>query len=478
MSYMPRRLLFAVLASILCLGAASTMQAQAAPDSRGDHPSRPNIVIVMADDLGNADLGYRGSDIRTPNIDQLAHDGVRLEAFYGMKACTMSRAALLTGRHAFRYGLEKRVIYFEDRNGLPTAERTLPQALKDVGYRTAMVGKWHLGHADPKYWPQNRGFDYFYGTVGGRVDYFSKKVDGVLDWQRNGVFVNEKGYHTRLIGDEAVKIIEHHDTSKPLFLYVAAQAPHVPYEAPAEAIEAYNDLPGNKDRRIYAAMITELDTQVGKIMAALARKGIADNTLVIFTSDNGGDTRPLREADLRSQAELDDRRSNNLVRTRPASNGVFRGGKMSLYEGGVRVPAIFYWPAHLKPRIVEDPVGVVDVMPTLLALAGGVGDPRHPFDGKDAWPAIADGKRSPHRYLLINIEPSRGAIRKGKWKLLANPSGPKKAELFDLAVDPGEQKNVAHRFPGIVRDLEARLGAYANDQKLSGSKNSASRRPG
>ena len=153
---------------------------------------RPNIIMILADDLGNADLGYRGSDIKTPNIDQLAKGGVRLESFHGMPVCTPARAALMTGRYPMRYGLQTLVIFPNHTYGLPTDERTLPQALKEAGYSTAMVGKWHLGHADKKFWPQNRGFDHFYGNTVGEVDYFTHKRAGIVDWQRNGTFIDEE----------------------------------------------------------------------------------------------------------------------------------------------------------------------------------------------------------------------------------------------------------------------------------------------
>ena len=195
--------------------------------------TKPNIIFIMADDLGNADLGYRGSDIKTPNIDKLANEGVRCESFYGMPVCTPSRASLMTGRYAMRYGLQTLVIFPSHTYGLPTDERTLPQALKDAGYQTLMVGKWHLGHADKKYWPQNRGFDHFYGNLVGEVDYFTKDRGGLTDWQRDGKFLKEDGYFTTLIGDEAVKLIESPDTKQPFFLYFASLAPHAPYEAPA-----------------------------------------------------------------------------------------------------------------------------------------------------------------------------------------------------------------------------------------------------
>ena len=429
--------------------------------------TKPNIVIILADDLGNADLGYRGSDIKTPNIDKLANEGVRLESFYGMPVCTPARAELMTGRYAMRYGLQTLVIFPSHTYGLPTDERTLPQALKDVGYQTAMVGKWHLGHADRKFWPQNRGFDHFYGNLVGEVDYFTKERGGLIDWQRDGKFLKEDGYFTTLIGNEAVNIIKNHDTSKPLFLYVASLAPHAPYQAPKEAIDAYKNAAGDEHRHTYAAMITELDTQVGRIVAALKQKNMLDNTLIIFSSDNGGATSALFATGARSPEEREESGGVELGAKPPASNGDLRGGKGSLHEGGVRVPTIFYWPAKLKPRIVNEPLDMVDVMPTVLALAGAKGSPDHPFDGKDIWPTLAENQPSPHEDILINVEAFRGAIRKGNWKLVKIALLPGKTELFDLSKDPGEQNNVADQFPEIVSDLEARLVAYAKEMKPS-----------
>ena len=429
--------------------------------------AKPNIVIILADDLGNADLGYRGSDIKTPNIDKLASEGVRLELFYGMPVCTPARAELMTGRYAMRYGLQTLVIFPSHTFGLPIDERTLPQALKDVGYQTEMVGKWHLGHADRKFWPQNRGFDHFYGNLVGEVDYFTKERGGIIDWQRDGKFLKEDGYFTTLIGNEAVNIIKNHDTAKPLFLYVASLAPHAPYQAPRPDIDAYKNAPGDEHRHTYAAMITDLDTQVGRIVAALKQKNMLDNTLIIFSSDNGGATSALFATGARSPEERGESGGVELGSKTPASNGDLRGGKGSLHEGGVRVPTIFYWSGKLKPGIVNEPLGMVDVMPTVLALAGAKGSPDHPFDGKNIWATLAESQPSPHDDILINVEAFRGAIRKGNWKLVEIALLPGKLELFDLSKDSGEQNNVASEFPEIVSDLQARLLAYAKQQKPS-----------
>ena len=354
---------------------------------------RPNIVIILADDLGNADLGYRGSKIKTPNIDALAMGGVRLESYYGLPLCTPARAALMTGRYPMRHGLQTLVIFPSHKYGLPTDEKTLPQALKEVGYKTAMVGKWHLGHADRKYWPQNRGFDHFYGNVVGEVDYFKHERGGVTDWQRDGTFLNEEGYYIDLIGDEAVKLIGGHDTTSPLFLYFASLAPHAPYQAPKADIEAYKDVFPDEVKRTYAGMITNLDRQVGRVVAALEKKGMRENTIIFFTTDNGGATSALFATGARSPEEREESGCVALGTKPPASNAPFAGGKGTLKEGGVRLPAIVNWPAKLKPAVVKEPLHHVDVMPTLLAYVGGHGDPSKPFDGKDAGAAIAEGER-------------------------------------------------------------------------------------
>jgi arylsulfatase A-like enzyme len=429
--------------------------------------NQPNIVFIMADDLGNADIGYHGGQVKTPNIDKLAAEGVRLESFYGMPVCTPSRASLMTGRYAMRYGLQTLVIFPSHTYGLPTDERTLPQALKEAGYQTYMVGKWHLGHADKKYWPQNRGFDYFYGNIVGEVDYFTRERGGVIDWQRNRKFLKEPGYYTTLIGDDAVKLINQQDPKKPFFLYFASLAPHAPFQAPEEYLKRYPDIQ-DKQRREYCAMISCLDDQVGRLVEALDKKGLRQNTLILFASDNGGATSGMFAQGAKSKEERAHEEGGIAQNAKaPASNGELRGGKGSLYEGGVRVPAFANWPGKLKPAVVNTPAHMVDIMPTLLALAGGKGSPDHPFDGKDIWPVLAESKPSPHDDILINVEAFRGAIRKGDWKLIKIALLPGKTELFNLATDPGEKTNVADQHLDIVADLEARLLAYAKQQKPS-----------
>lgn len=446
--------------ALLCLAALAVSSAIAA------EKGKLNIIVILVDDLGNADVGYHGSDIRTPNIDALAQGGVKLENFHGMPVCTPARAALMTGRSPMRYGLQTLVIFPNHKYGLPTDERTLPQALKETGYSTSMVGKWHLGHADKKFWPQNRGFEHFYGNLVGEVDYFTKMRGGIVDWQRDGKFFQEKTYYLPLIGDEAVKTIEKQAKDKPFFLYFASLAPHAPYQAPKAGIDSYAASIKDPTRRTYAAMITSVDEQVGRIVAALDKKGLRENTLIIFSSDNGGP----RNAVVASGAHSKEERTEGGVKegSLPASNGDLRGGKGSLHEGGVRVPTIFNWPAKLKPGVVNEPLHMVDIMPTILNLAGAKANPADkPFDGKDIWATVAEGKPSPHDDLLVNVEAFRGSIIKGKWKLVKIALLPGKTELFDLTADPGEKTDVSAQNPEVVSDLENRLVAYAKEQKMS-----------
>jgi arylsulfatase A-like enzyme len=428
---------------------------------------RPNIIFIMADDLGNADLGYRGGQVISPNLDALAAEGVRLESFYGEPVCTPSRAALMTGRYPMRLGLQTFVIFPSHTYGLPLDERTLPEALRDAGYETWMVGKWHLGHADKKFWPQNRGFDHFYGNVMGEVDYFTRERGGLVDWQRDGQFLKEEGYYTTLIGDEAVKLIDDYDGKAPFFLYFAALAPHAPYEAPENYKALYAKEP-DPQRQTYMAMITALDDQVGRIVKAVKRKGIAGKTIILFASDNSGATSGLFASGSKSAEERATEEGGIAQNAKaPASNAPFKGGKGSLYEGGVRVPGIVYWPGMLAPRVVTAPLHMTDVMPTLLALAGGKGDSAHPFDGHDIWGTLFEGAAPADAEVLINAEAFRGAIRVGDWKLVKVALLPGRTELYNVVTDPGETTDVAATNPLIVADLEARLLAYAAEQKPS-----------
>jgi arylsulfatase A-like enzyme len=410
---------------------------------------KPNIVYIVSDDLGWKDVGFHGSDIKTPNIDKLAETGAELEQFYGQPLCTPSRAALMTGRYPFRYGLQTIVILGAHTYGLPTDEWLLPQALKDDGYKTAIIGKWHLGHADKKYWPKQRGFDYQYGPLLGEIDYYTHKEHGVLDWYRDNKKVDEPGYVTELLGKDAVKLIEKHDTDTPLFLYLAFTAPHAPYQAPQEYIDRYKDI-AEPTRRIYAAMVTNMDDQIGAVIGALEKRGMRDNTLIVFHSDNGGN----RSATFAGEVDV-----SKLVL--PSDNGPYRDGKASLYEGGTRVVALANWPGRIKPGKVNQPIHVVDMLPTLASVAGADTSKSKQLDGLNVWNAISAGEASPRSEVVYNIEPFRGSIRQGEWKLVWRTPLPSALELYNIAEDPQEKTNLAAENPDKVIELQKRIEELA-----------------
>ena len=436
------KILVALVALTSCFGESSRAAEQGAP--------RPNIVYIVADDLGWKDVGFHGSDIKTPNLDNLAREDARLEQFYAQPMCTPSRAALMTGRYPFRYGLQTTVIPSASKYGLATDEWLLPQALGEAGYKTAIVGKWHLGHADRKYWPRQRGFDYQYGAMLGEIDCFTHAAHGKTDWYRNNQIVKEQGYVTTLLGNDAVKLIDSHDPKTPLFLYLAFTAPHAPSQAPKEYLDRYKQI-ADPARRAYAAMITAMDDQIGRVIAALDKRKMRDNTLIVFQSDNGGP----RSAQFTGEIDM----SKSTI---PADNGPYRDGKGTLYEGGTRVVALANWPGHIKPgSVVDQPVHMVDMYPTLVGLAGGSLSKSKPLDGLNVWPAISEGKPSPRNEVVYNIGPFFAAVREGDWKLVWRATLPSQVELFNVAQDPGEKTNLADKNPQKVAELQQRIEALA-----------------
>ena len=418
-----------------------------APEAGAQQASpRPNIVYILSDDQGWKDVGFHGSDIRTPNLDQLARGGAELAQFYSEPMCTPSRAALMTGRYPHRYGLQTLVIPSAGTYGLATDEWLLPQALGQAGYQTAIVGKWHLGHADRKYWPRQRGFDYQYGPILGEIDYFTHSAHGVLDWYRNNEPLEEAGYATTLIGQDAVRVIAAHDPKVPLFLYLTFTAPHAPYQAPQAYLDQYAQI-ADPSRRAYAAMITAMDDQIGQVVAALERRGMRKNTLIIFQSDNGGP----RSAMFTGEVDM----SKSVI---PADNGPWRDGKGSLYEGGTRVVALANWPGRITAgSVVNQPMHMVDMYPTLVGLAGGSTASAKPLDGLDMWPTLSAGARSPRTEVVYDIEPFRAAVRQGDWKLVWWATLPSRVELYNLARDASETTNVAEQNPAITAELQQRV---------------------
>ncbi|MEN1679625.1 MAG: arylsulfatase [Planctomycetota bacterium] len=400
--------------------------------------NQPNFVVMVADDLGWNDVGYHGSELATPNIDRLVSRGAELNQFYVQPTCTPTRAALMTGRYPSRYGMHARVSRWWHSKGVPLTERLLPEFLNDAGYATAICGKWHLGMSGREYLPLARGFDRQYGHLGGHIDYFAHTHDGVRDWHRDQRPLQEEGYSTELIAGEAVRLIGAHDESRPLFLYLPFNAPHSPRQAPKPSIAEFSHIPDAK-RRTYAAMVSHLDRAIGDVVEAIDSRGWSSDTLVLFFSDNGG--APSVSAD----------------------NTPLRGSKGKLYEGGVRVPATAVWNGTIKAgTTVNQPMHVVDLLPTLLGLAGSPDAAPASLDGRDVWPAIAKGQPLADRPILHNVRRERGAVRLGDWKLVRNGEAnvtPPVVELFDLSSDPNEETNLADANPKKVAELAALLDA-------------------
>jgi arylsulfatase A-like enzyme len=432
---------------------------------------RPNILFILSDDQGWADVGWHGKEIHTPNLDSLAASGAKLEQFYVQPVCSPTRAALMTGRYPMRHGLQVGVVRPWAEYGLPLQEQTLPQALRTAGYSTAICGKWHLGHFQPAYLPTARGFDHQYGHYNGAIDYFEHTRDGGFDWHRDDHVCHDEGYSTFLVAKEAARLIREQPPGKPFFLYVPFNAVHAPHQVPDKFKEPYAALP--EPRCTYGGMVAAMDEAVGQIITALDEKKLRRNTLIIFCSDNGG-PQPGKVT----------------------SNGPLRGGKATLYEGGVRVCAFAAWQGHIQAgSTVDQPMHIIDWYPTLLKLAGASVEQKLALDGRDIWPTLTEGKPSPHSEILLNTEPFRGAIRVGDWKLVLNGgrggadaeqedevAAKKKGqrrkqgdsaetvELFNLAVDPYEKNNLASADSAKLSELRARYDVLAKQAATAKSK--------
>jgi arylsulfatase A-like enzyme len=435
------------------LAAALVLPGIATPARAADR--KPNIVHIVADDLGWKDVGFNGAtDLETPNLDALAAGGARLRQFYVQPMCTPTRAALMTGRYPFRYGLQTAVIPSVSAYGLDTTEWLMPQALKEAGYKTAIIGKWHLGHSDKKYWPRQRGFDYQYGAMIGELDYFTHEEHGVLDWYRDNEPVKEEGYTTTLLGNDAVRLIEGHDTKTPLYLYLAFNAPHTPYQAPKEYVDRFSSI-ADPTRRTYAGMIAALDEQVGRVVAALEKKGMRKDTLIVFHSDNGGTRNAMFAGVMADMSKI----------KIPCDNGLYKDGKGTLYEGGTRVAAFANWPGRVEPGVVDGLIHAVDLFPTLAALAGASTAKSKPLDGVNVWDVVSKGAPSPRTEIVYNVEPFRGALRQGDWKVVWRTLLPSNVELYDIPRDPAEKNNLAAQHPDRVAALQGRLEALAKESQ-------------
>jgi len=429
--------------------------------SGSQNKPRPNIVLIMADDLGYGDVGCYGCrDIRTPAIDGLAAEGIRFTTFYSnAPECTPTRTALLTGRYQHRVGgLEcalgiGNVGRYDDAirlrrtndMGLPAEETSIARMLKDAGYSTAISGKWHLGY-EPKFFPLRHGFDYSFGPVGGSADYFHhSEYTGKPVLYENDKPIEREGYLTDLITDEAVSFIQKRQ-KKPFFLYVAYTAPHTPYQGPGDkkpkpvAQDDYN----KGSRETYTAMVERMDQGIGRILRTLDDAGLADNTLVIFMSDNGAN--------------------------KTGDNSPFSGYKGNLFEGGIRVPCIVKWRGVLARGAVSDqPCMTMDFSRSIVGAAGAEPPAGRAFDGMDILQAAATNRPVKKRTLFWRArraERTRKAVRDGSLKYISLHDGDDVKEyLFDLENDPAEKNNLFNEQPENVRKLKMLLQNWQQEVK-------------
>jgi arylsulfatase A-like enzyme len=417
--------------------------------------SRPNIVLILADDIGWADPGFHGGDPElTPNIDRLAEEGTRLNQFYVTAVCAPTRAALLTGRYPFRTWMDWRsedfgkpdflarlgmkLAHLPDGtatrriHALDSAERTVAEALGEAGYFTAIFGKWHLGEWLPEHLPMGQGFHHQYGHYGWGIDYNDYTIPHnapavfcVYDWHRNQQPIFEQGYSTDLIANETVRLLTDRPQDKPFFYFVSFNAIH----GPLEEIPRYRD---RYDKR--ASALKCLDDAVGRIVGAIDQHGLSRDTLVVFTNDNGGLTEHV--------------------------NRPFRGTKNTTYEGGIRVPCVFRWPGKIPAGQEQDGMmHVVDLFNTFVTLAGGSLEQDRPLDGMDMTGMIFDGQPSPRNEIIIEVAGSvrLPSIRRGNFKLVGDA-------LFNLAVDPSETTDIADQHPQVVDQLKERLAAVGKER--------------
>lgn len=420
-----------------------------------DGAERPNIVLMLSDDLGWADPGFQGGNAElTPQIDRLAEQGMRMTQFYAHAVCAPTRCALMTGRYPFRNWFDWRSEDFGKPSylkklglelahnqrgeptrmihGLPGEERTIAEALRDAGYFTGMIGKWHLGEWFPENLPMGQGFEHQYGHYGWGIDYNNYTIPhnaparfAVYDWHRNQQPLFEQGYSTDLIANETVRLISQQSSDRPFFLYVAFNAIHGPLEEIPRYREKY-------DKR--QAALKCLDDAVGRIVGAIDQHEFGDDTLVLFVNDNGG----LREE----------------------MNRPLRGTKNTNFEGGVRVPCVMRWPQKIQPGSSNDALmHVVDLLPTFVSLAGGKIDQPLPLDGLDMSDAILAGKPSPRTEIVFEIDGSVRfpTIRSGDFKLIGE-------ELYNVVEDPSETIDIAAEDPDLVQKLKGRLKTYSQQR--------------
>jgi arylsulfatase B len=457
-----------------------------------DEEVRPNILIMVADDLGWSDVGFHGGEIDTPSLDRLAAQGVELSRFYTTPICSPTRAALMTGRDPMRLGVAYGVIMPWMNIGIHPNEHFMPQSFQAAGYQTAMVGKWHLGHALQAYHPNERGFDHFYGHLHTEVGYFPPFANqGGKDFQLNGQSIEREGYETFILADEVSRYIRERDTQKPFFVYMPFIAPHTPLDAPQALQDKYADLEDTREaarskntddtrrmsklmmlpsaRPMYAAVVDGMDQAVGRVLDTLDEEGIANNTIVLFFSDNGGAAYAMGGAD----------------------NVPLRGGKGETWEGGIRVVSVVRWPGKLGSGETMDQImTAMDVFPTLAAAAGVTpGNEDYQLDGRNMWPAIASGEKTPRQDLVFfaSETPIRGSFMltafNDHWKLVQEvEQGLLSAKvtnfLFDISNDPNEYNNLASAHPQVVAKLAKEIHYWRTLYPVAGTRSELVPPPG
>jgi arylsulfatase A-like enzyme len=441
---MKRISLLTTIFFIIGLGFFATAYALQASQKIAGQP--PNIVLIFTDDQGINDVGCYGSEISTPNIDRLSKEGLKFSSWYvASSICTPSRYGLMTGRYPSRSEdrLLGALMFLEEGDasrGIHDGEVTIAQILRKVGYRTALIGKWHLGHGNKGFLPVSHGFETFFGHTGGCVDYFTMRYGIKPDWYRNQQISDQSGYATNVITNEAVEFLNYQSSDKPFFLFLSYNAPHFGKGWNIRDQEAVNIMqPSEQDllrvkqiedpiRRQFAAMVVTLDDGIGKVLQALDSKGLTDKTLVIFMTDNGGDP------------------------DYGGSNTPYRGKKSTLFEGGIRVPCLMRWPGKIAAGTTTDAVaGAIDIFPTLCRITGADSTP-YELDGQDISDLILAGQAG-QRELFFELVNS-SALRKSNWKYLQFEDGRKL--LFDLKSDPSESKNLASERPEVYKEMKAR----------------------
>lgn len=413
---------------------------------------KPNILVIIPDDLGWSDVGYHGSDIKTPNIDRLAKTGIQLDQHYVMPTCTPTRVSLMTGKYPSRYGITGP----DYGEVIDLGDPTLASVLKENGYYTAIVGKWHMG--SPPYTPLKYGFQSSYGYFDGQIDPYTHEYKTETEltdrrsWHRNDEYLTENGHVTDLIAAEAIRIIEE-KKDKPFFLYVAHHVPHYPLDEPDEWMSVYAEFSMTQSRKLFAASVTHMDDAIGKILDALERTGQREHTLILFTSDNGG------QFDWQSNTEY---RGKYVDRPHAVlgNNYPLRGWKGDLYEGGIRVPAIINWPGKIFPGRNNIPIHISDWLPTFCDLLGCEESiSRIEIDGQSILPIITDNGMNVKDRIMYWKTNQTYALRKGNWKLLVHPKE-NKVELYNLEYDFRETRNLAETNAALTNSMLVLLEEY------------------